>query len=137
MRSDKLIKKVAVADNAKKANELDLSSDQDLTIALMNLISIERYIENDAEHDFSQLKSMVNDLRVALMNKIVKKSDKNFDMLCDLLGRSAVMMNDGFVALENQNKVRAYELFDVAFGAYSMFWGVCMGLVDATDVENI
>lgn len=137
MRSDKLIKKVAVADNAKKANKLDLSSDQDLTIGLMNLISIERYIENDAEHDFSQLKSMVNDLRVALMNKIVKKSDKNFDVLCDLLGRSAVMMNDGFVALENQNEVRAYELFDAAFGAYSMFWGVCMGLTDATDVENI
>lgn len=137
MRSDKLIKKVAVADNAKKANKLDLSSDQDLTIALMNLISIERYIENDAEHDFSQLKSMVNDLRVALMGKIVKKSDKNFDVLCDLLGRSAVMMNDGFVALENQNDVRAYELFDAAFGAYSMFWGVCMGLADATDVENV
>lgn len=137
MRADKLIKKVAVADNAKKANKLDLSSDQDLTIALMNLISIERYIENDAEHDFSQLKSMVNDLRVALMGKIVKKSDKNFDVLCDLLGRSAVMMNDGFVALENQNDVRAYELFDAAFGAYSMFWGVCMGLADATDVENV
>ena len=86
MRSDKLIKKVAVADNTKKANKLDLSSDQDLTIGLMNLISIERYIENDAEHDFSQLKSMVNDLRVGLMGKIVKKSDKNFDVLCDLLG---------------------------------------------------
>ena len=137
MRSDKLIKKVAVADNAKKANKLDLSSDQDLTIGLMNLISIERYIENDAEHDFSQLKSMVNDLRVGLMGKIVKKSDKNFDVLCDLLGRSAMLMNDGFVALENQNDARAYELFDAAFGAYSMFWGVCMGLADATDVENI
>ena len=137
MRSDKLIKKVAVADNAKKANKLDLSSDQDLTIALMNLISIERYIENDAEHDFSQLKSMVNDLRVALMGKIVKKSDKNFDVLCDLLGRSAMLMNDGFVALEKQNDARAYELFDAAFGVYSMFWGVCMGLADATDVENI
>ena len=46
-------------------------------------------------------------------------------------------MNDGFVALEKQNDARAYELFDAAFWAYSMFWGVCMGLADATDVENI
>ena len=137
MRTDKLIKQVVQADDVKKVNKLDLSSDQDLTIGLMNLISIERYIENNVAHDYSQLKLMVTDLRVGLMGKIVKKSDKKFDALCDLLGRSAMMMNDGFRALENKNRVRAYELFDAAFEVYSMFWGVCMGLVDITDTENI
>ena len=44
---EELVKK---ADNAKKANPLDLSSDQDLSIALMNLISLEEHFFFQAQN---------------------------------------------------------------------------------------
>ena len=40
MTLDEMIQKV---DQSKKVNPLDLSSDQDLTIALMNLVSMEEH----------------------------------------------------------------------------------------------
>ena len=42
-------KKIEQADSVKKVNPLDLSSDQDLTIGLMNLIAIEDMVAPDSE----------------------------------------------------------------------------------------
>lgn len=45
MKKAKNVKEfVEQIDNAKKLNPKDLSSDQDLTIAIMNLISIEEHL---------------------------------------------------------------------------------------------
>ena len=72
-----LQQQIEKADNAKKTNVLDLSSDQDLTIGLMNLLFIEDYISNPE----SNLSQMIAGVREKLMDRIVKKSDKNRQML--------------------------------------------------------
>ena len=73
MKHNVLQQQIEKADNAKKTNVLDLSSDQDLTIGLMNLLFIEDYISNPE----SNLSQMIAGVREKLMNRIVKKSDKN------------------------------------------------------------
>ena len=73
MKHTTLRQQIEKADNEKKTNRLDLSSDQDLTIGLMNLLFIEDYISNPE----SNLAQMVVAVREKLMDRIVKKSDKN------------------------------------------------------------
>ena len=73
MKTDKLKHMVETADMAKKTNRLDLSSDQDLTIGLMNLL----FIEDILSDKNSDLFKMVSGVRGELMDRIVKKSDKN------------------------------------------------------------
>ena len=63
-----LVNRVERADDAKKVNVLDLSSDQDLTIGLMNLLAIEDMALN------SQIAEMVAGVRKKLMRPIVDKA---------------------------------------------------------------
>ena len=86
-----LQQQIEKADNAKKTNVLDLSSDQDLTIGLMNLLFIEDYISNPE----SNLSQMIAGVREKLMNRIVKKSDKNRQMLEKLLLESMQLIDAG------------------------------------------
>ena len=125
MEKDKLKQQIESADNAKKVNALDLSSDQDLTIGLMNLLFIEDYTAGGTLHD------MVADLRQKLMSRIIKKSDKNYDISVKLLLESIRLIELG----NKETGTSAYDLYNQAYGYYSMFWGVNMGLIDAVDVE--
>ena len=72
---EEMIEKV---DASKKVNPLDLSSDQDLSIALMNLISLEEHFffsgAKTQKNGFYDLINTVRDMRKDLMAKIVKKS---------------------------------------------------------------
>lgn len=118
---------IVQADNAKKVNPRDLSSDQDLTIGLMNLIAIEN-IAGD-----SQIAQMVADVRKKLMKRVVD-DDVKYDILLGLLGKSVMLMEDGMRVLSDSPK--AYELFDAAYEAYAMFWGVNMGVIKISDLDK-
>ena len=65
-------------DAAKKANPLDLSSDQDLSIALMNLISLEEHFffsgAKTGKTGFYDLINVARNMRKELMEKIDRKS---------------------------------------------------------------
>lgn len=125
MNKDKLKQQIESADNAKKVNALDLSSDQDLSIGLMNLLFIEDYVSSGALCD------MVTDVRQKLMKRIIKKSDKNAELLLKLLLESVRFMERG----NKESGTTAYELYNRAYEYYSMFWGLNMGLIDAGDVS--
>ena len=102
-----LQQQIEKADNAKKTNVLDLSSDQDLTIGLMNLLFIEDYISNPE----SNLSQMIAGVREKLMNRIVKKSDKNRQMLEKLLLESMQLIDAG----DKQSGVSAYQKYSRSY----------------------
>lgn len=127
MKTDKLKHMVETADMAKKTNRLDLSSDQDLTIGLMNLL----FIEDILSDKNSDLFKMVSGVRGELMDRIVKKSDKNRQISEQLLLESMQLMDAG----DKSDGVVAYQNYDSAYEKYSLFWGVNMGLVNKKDIK--
>ena len=122
-------KRVEQIDDQKKVNPLDLSSDQDLTVALMNLIAVEDMVNAGALGD------MVRDVREKLMRPIVRDMD-NAEMLRDLLGGAMRMMDDGCDLLANGKQSAAYDAFNRSYELYSVFWGLNMGMVDKKTIQK-
>ncbi|MBQ0013368.1 MAG: hypothetical protein KBS86_02245 [Proteobacteria bacterium] len=140
---DEMINKL---DAAKKANPLDLSSDQDLSIALMNLISLEEHFffsgAKTQKHGFYDMINTIRDMRKELMTRIVDKSTaEGGEVWCiskHLLAASMRLMEVGTKALSAGNKTDAYAMFDKAYDLYSLFWGLNMHLIDLSGVrENV
>lgn len=139
---EEMIKKM---DAAKKANPLDLSSDQDLSIALMNLISLEEHFffsgAKTGKTSFYDLINTVRDMRKELMERIVKKSTaETGEVWCiskHLLAASMRLMEVGTKANASGKKEDAYELFNKAYDLYSLFWGINMDLINVAGVKKI
>lgn len=121
-------KKVEQVDAVKKVNPLDLSSDQDLTIGLMNLIAIE-----DMTSDNSELHKMINDIRVQLMSRIISPDLEDFNLSASLLGQTVRLMGAGAHKCGDV----AYDLYDMAYGTYSAVWGLNMGLIGVDEAKKI
>jgi hypothetical protein len=131
-------------DAAKKANPLDLSSDQDLSIALMNLISLEEHFffsgAKTKKPGFYDLLNTVRSMRKELMERIVDKSSvEGGEVWCiskHLLAASMRLMEVGTKALGAGKKDDATEMFEKAYDLYSLFWGLNMHLIDLGDVHE-
>lgn len=131
-------------DSAKKVNPLDLSSDQDLTIALMNLVSLEEHFffsgAKTRKTGFYDMINTVREMRKELMARIVKKSSaENGEVWCiskHLLAASMRLMEVGTKALGAGNAEEAYAFFNKAYDLYSLFWGLNMDLIDLSGVEQ-
>ncbi len=138
-------KMVEQADAAKKVNPLDLSSDQDLSVALMNLISLEEHFmfsgAKTQKTGYYDLINTVHDMRVKLMARVVRDATGAdgvvWDMSTRLLAAAMRLSEVGTKALSAGRADDAYKLFDQAYELYSLFWGINMGLVDLDGVQKI
>ncbi len=139
---DEMIKKL---DDAKKTNPLGLASDQDLTIALMNLVSLEEHFffsgAKTGKHGFYDLINTVRDMRKELMLKIVKaNSTDDGEVWCiskHLLAASMRLKEVGDKANAQGKKDETIDLYDKAYDLYSLFWGINMGLIDTSGVKKV
>ena len=131
-------------DAAKKANPLDLSSDQDLSIALMNLVSLEEHFffsgAKTGKVGFYDLINTVRTMRKELMERIVKKSSgEDGEVWCiskHLLAASMRIYEVGTKAIGAGKKKEAYEMFEKAYELYSLFWGLNMHLIDLDGIKE-
>ncbi len=129
-------------DQLKKDNILDLSSDQDLSIAIMNLVSIEEHFfftgAKTGNPKYYDLLAEVREMRKDLLKKIIKEYEGEVWCISKhLLGASYRLMEVGTKAQSKGNKEEAQDLFGKAYELYSMFWGLNMKLIDLGDVKKI
>ncbi|MBQ8251514.1 MAG: hypothetical protein IJY92_06360 [Alphaproteobacteria bacterium] len=127
-------------DNMKKKNPKDLSSDQDLTIAIMNLISIEEHlIFSGAKTGKNSFYAMVNDIREMrknLMQKIIPSYEGEVWCISKhLLATSMRLMEVGTKQQSMGNTKDAYDLFNQAYDLYCLFWGLNMNIIDAKEIN--
>lgn len=130
------------ADNLKKQDKMDLSSDQDLSIAIMNLISIEEHFfftaAKTGKSEYLDLLDQVRSMRKELLKKIIK--DYEGEVWCiskHLLAASYRLMEVGTKQLGQGKREEAEDLFKKSFELYSLFWGVNMGMVKTGDIKAI
>ena len=127
-------------DATKKVNPKDLSSDQDLTIAIMNLISIEEHLvfsgAKTGKNSFYDLIEDVRETRKKLMLKIIPSYEGEVWCISKhLLASSMRLMEVGTKQQSLGNKEQAYDLFNKAYDLYCLFWGLNMNMLDTKDLK--
>ncbi len=136
---NKLIEKV---DDMKKKDKLDLSSDQDLSIAIMNLVSIEEHFfftgAKLGKPEYFNLLQEVRKMRGDLLRKIVKEPEGEIWCISKhLLAASMRLMEVGTKQQGMENKEDAKELFQKSYDLYSLFWALNMNIIKTDDVKKI
>ena len=129
-------------DASKKVNPKDLSSDQDLTIAIMNLISIEEHLvfsgAKTGKNSFYDLVQDIRELRKNLMQKVIPEYEGEVWCISKhLLASSMRLMEVGTKQQSLGHKEEAYKLFNQAYDLYCLFWGLNMKMLDVEDVKWI
>ncbi len=126
-------------DKVTKSGKVDLSSDEDLSIAIMNLISIEEHLfftaEKTEKPQYLDLLNEVRLMRTELLKKIIK--DYEGEVWCiskHLLAASMRLMEVGTKEQKKGNKKEAWDLFKKAFHLYSLFWAINLKVVDMDDI---
>lgn len=122
-------------DAAKKVNPKDLSSDQDLSIGIMNLISIEEHLmfsgAKTGKNAFYDQINDVRDMRKRMMQKIIPSYEGEVWCISKhLLAASMRLFEVGTKALAAGDKSGAYALFNDSYELYCLFWGFNMGMVN-------
>lgn len=133
---DNLIKKV---ESVTKTGKVDLSSSEDLSIAVMNLISIEEHLfftaQKTEKPQYLDILNEVRGMRTELLKKIIK--DYEGEVWCiskHLLAASMRLMEVGTKEEKKGRRKEAWELFQKSFRLYSLFWAINLKVVDIGDV---
>jgi hypothetical protein len=125
-----LLKRV---EKIKIDQNLDLSSGEDLSIGIMNLISIEEHLfftyNKTKDSKYLKLLNEARIMRTDLLKKIIK--DHEGEVWCiskHLLAASMRLMEVGTKELKKaispEQRRRAEDLFKKSYKLYSLFWGL-------------
>ncbi len=138
---ENLNKFVERIDEMKKKDKMDLSSDQDLSIAIMNLISIEEHFfftaEKTGKDEYFDLLQEVRKMRGELLKKIIKEYEGEVWCISKhLLAASMRLMEVGTKQQGMGNKEDARDLFHKAYDLYGMFWALNMKLIGTNDIKK-
>jgi hypothetical protein len=136
---NELIEKV---DNMKKQDKMDLSSDQDLSIAIMNLVSIEEHLfftgAKLGKPAYYDLLQEVRKMRGDLLRKIIKEYEGEVWCISKhLLAASMRLMEVGTKQHKMGRAEEAQELFQKSYDLYSLFWAINMKIISTDDVKKI
>ncbi len=129
-------------DAAKKMNPKDLSSDQDLSIAIMNLISIEEHLvfsgAKTGKNSYYDLIKQIRETRKNLLQKIIPSYEGEVWCISKhLLASSMRLMEVGTKQQSLGRDEEAYKLFNSAYDLYCLFWGLNMGMMETKDLKWI
>jgi hypothetical protein len=139
---EKLNEFIEKVDQMKKKDKMDLSSDQDLTIAIMNLVSIEEHFffsgAKTGKSKYYDLIEEVREVRKALLKKIIKEYEGEVWCISKhLLAASMRLMECGTKQLSLKNQKEAQAFFQKAYHLYCLFWGINMKAIDTADLKKI
>lgn len=133
-----LIKKVEKIEAEKK---LDLSSGEDLSVGIMNLIGIEEHLffsyGKTKNKQYIDLLNEIRRMRIELMKELIK--DYEGEVYCiskHLLAASMRLMEVGTKELKKGDKEKANKMFENSYKLYSLFWGLNTKMVNLGEVKR-
>ncbi len=132
---------VEKANQIKKDNPLDLSSDEDLSIAIMNLISIEEHLfftaNKTQNNSYYEIMKEVREVRKRALKMIITEYEGEVWCISKhLLASSMRLMEVGTKQLGQGKNEKAFDLFEDAYKMYLLFWGLNMNIINSKTTTN-
>jgi len=142
MSKEEEIQKLLEKAEQLKKSKLDLSSDEDLSIAIMNLVAIEEHFfftgAKTGKPEYFDLLQKAREMRKDLLKKIIKEYEGEVWCISKhLLAATMRLMEVGTKYQGEGRKPEAEDLFSKAYDLYSLFWGINLKLVNIGDVKKI
>jgi len=134
-----LIKKI---ERMKKSGEIDLSTEEDLSIAVMNLISLEEHFfftsAKTGKEGYLDLRSQVREIRKSLLKKLIDKHEgETWCVSKHLLGTTMRLIEVGTKLYSDGKKDEAKEIYGKAHEIYSLFWALRLKLIDIAGLKTV
>lgn len=136
---DALLEKV---EKMKQSNTVDLSTEEDLSIAVMNLVSLEEHFfftgVKTSRPEYFDLLSEVRSMRKELLAKMMDKNEgETWCISKHLLAAAMRLIEVGTKLQSDGKKTEAREMFARAYKVYSMFWALRLKLIDAAGFKRV
>lgn len=126
---------------AMKNGEIDLSRDEDLSIALMNLISLEEHFYFTAmkteNQSYLEYMKSIRELRKKMLQKIVVNPvGEEWCISKHLLAASMRLYEVGCKEFSKKNSKEALQYFQSGFDLWSLFFAINLKMIETKRLEN-
>ena len=125
---------LAKVETLKKSKDFDLSLEEDLSIAIMNLISLEEHFfltaEKTGKDDYLKLLEEVREMRKTLLAKMIPAHEGETWCINKHLLAATMRL------LEVGTKSKKKEYFDYAYKMYSLFWALRLKLIQLPQIKS-
>lgn len=126
----------------KASKGIDLSTEEDLSIAVMNLISLEEHfyftgVKTDKPEYFDLLQE-VRAIRKELLGKLIDRHEgETWCITKHLLAATMRLIEVGTKLHADGRKGDAKEMFGRAHKTYALFWALRLKLIDAAGFKQV
>lgn len=136
---DALLEKV---ERMKQSGSVDLSTEEDLSIAIMNLISLEEHFYftgvKTKKSEYFDLLDEVRNMRKELLAKMMDKNEgETWCISKHLLATTMRLIEVGTKLNSDGKKPEAQEMFARAHKTYSIFWALRLKLIDTSGFKTM
>ena len=136
---EELVRKIQ---KAKEEGTVDLSTEEDLAIAVMNLISLEEHFffsgAKTKKEGYFDLLDEVRSMRKTLLARLVPKHEgETWCVSKHLLATTMRLIEVGTKLHADGKKSEAKELFEHAHRTFSLFWGLRLKLIDLSGLKEV
>ncbi len=126
----------------KKSSDFDLSLEEDLSIAVMNLISLEEHFfftsQKTGSDSYLDLLSQTREIRKKLLGKMIDSHEGETWCISKHLLAASMRIMEVATKLQTQKKAKeAAEMFSMSYQVYSLFWALRLKLISAKNVKKI
>jgi hypothetical protein len=132
---------VKLVEKLRKEKGADLSMAEDLSIGVMNLISLEEHFfftaEKTGKAEYFDAMNQVREVRKGALKALI--DDHEGETWCvtkHLLAATMRLIEVGTKFNSDGNKEEAKAMFDRAYKIYSIFWALRLKLIDAKSVVD-
>lgn len=134
----KLLKKI---EKLQSSGNYDLSMEEDLSIAIMNLISLEEHFfftaQKTQKSDYYDLLQQTREIRKTMLARLINLHEgETWCVTKHLLAATMRLIEVGTKLQADEKKNEAKETFDAAYKTYSLFWAVRLKLIDLSNLKK-
>ena len=125
----------------KKAGTVDLSTEEDLSIAIMNLVGLEEHFfftaSKTGKDEYFDLMSQVRKVRKSLLARMIDKHEgETWCISKHLLATAMRLIEVGTKLFSDGKKNEAKETFEYAYRIYSLFWALRLKLINIKELKE-
>lgn len=140
--SDDFKKLISRVEKLKQSGSYDLSLEEDLSIAVMNLISLEEHFfftsQKTGKSEYLDLLSQTREIRKALLGRMIDSHEgETWCISKHLLAASMRVMEVATKLQTSGKKLESEKMFNTSYKIYNLFWALRLKLVDTKNIKSI